>query len=254
MERFQLSRKNMADFLLSLKGEGDKRPLTIIQNAWIKNKQETEQGSLLSFIQTEMPPIFEKIIKADGRQTIGFSINDIVSLGNQIEFTNLSSTTIQNWVKRDLKGLIGSPRLGKKYTVEQAATLFIVEDLKTSLDFVSIRNVLELIFNNPDDQSDDIVDPIRFYMAYASVFEKIHYLRSMTQTSTVSLNQQLEQMIYNETLVELETFYELDVEHKETVFKVLVVASLTVLSAYYQTRSKKQLSHLFMLKEGFNRE
>lgn len=230
----------MADFLLALRGEGDKRPLTVIQNAWeTAYPDEVDKRSFLSFIQKEMPPIFEKIIKIDGRRDIGFSINEIVSLGNQIEFTNLSSTTLQNWVKRDVKGFIGSPRFGKKYTVEQAATLFIVEDLKASLDFVSIRNVLELIFNNPDDQSDDIVNPIHFYDAYASIFGKIHHQTASPQNVEVPLNMQVEQQIHKEALAQLETFTDLNDQQKNMVLNVLVMASLTVLSAYYQTVTKK---------------
>lgn len=230
----------MADFLLAIKGEGDNRPLTVIQNAWTNAHQdEADTRSLLSFIQTDMPPIFEKIIKIDGRQNIGFSINDIVSLGNQIEFTNLSSTTLQNWVKRDVKGLIGSPRFGKKYTVEQAATLFIVEDLKASLDFVSIRNVLTLIFNNPDDQSDDIVDPIHFYAAYASIFEKIHHQKDMTRCAVAPLNMQIEMLIKEEAINQLENFRDLTTHQKDIILHLLVMSSLTVLSAYYQTITKK---------------
>ena len=40
---------------------------------------------------------------------------------------------MQNWVKRDIKEMIGSPQKGKKYSIEQAALLFIVEDLKQHL-------------------------------------------------------------------------------------------------------------------------
>ena len=39
---------------------------------------------------------------------------------------------MQNWVKRDIKEMIGSPQK-KKYSIEQAALLFIVEDLKQHL-------------------------------------------------------------------------------------------------------------------------
>src|SRR5581483_9440841 len=106
---------------------------------------------------------------------IGFSLNEIGALGNQIEHTSFSVTALQNWVKRDLKDMIGAPQRGKKYSIEQAALLFIVEDLKTALDFDSIRKLLSLIVNDPSDRDDDLISPIRLYAAYSSLFEALNF-------------------------------------------------------------------------------
>ena len=81
---------------------------------------------------------------------------------------------MQNWVKRDIKEMIGSPQKGKKYSIEQAALLFIVEDLKTALDFESIRKLLRLIVNDPADRSDDLINPVHLYGAYSSLFEELN--------------------------------------------------------------------------------
>ena len=62
----------------------------------------------------------------------------------------------------------------KKYSIEQAALLFIVEDLKTALDFESIRKLLRLIVNDPADRSDDLINPVHLYGAYSSLFEELN--------------------------------------------------------------------------------
>ncbi|HLO12659.1 MAG TPA: DUF1836 domain-containing protein [Pseudoneobacillus sp.] len=247
MELFQLSRKNMAKFLFALKGNGSQTPLVCLQKAWAStHQQEVQDGkSLPAFIETRMPPIFEKLIKAKVGH-IGLSINEIVSLGNQIEFTNLSSSAVQNWVKRDVKELIGTPRLGKKYTVEQAATLFIVEDLKATLDFDSIRKVLALIFNNPDDQLDDVVDPIEFYAAYASIFEKLHH-QNFIENDNVPFNIKIEQYIKKEALNTLQNFTYIKGQQKDIVLNVIIMASFTILSAYYQSFTKKYMTATLFL-------
>lgn len=166
METFHLTRNEMATLLLSLRGWNTKKPLGILQEAWAKShKKDIESGqSVTAFITTALSPIFEKLIKIEDTD-VGFSLNEIVALGNQIENTSFSVTAMQNWVKRDIKEMIGSPQKGKKYSIEQAALLFIVEDLKTALDFESIRKLLRLIVNDPADRSDDLINPVHLYGA-----------------------------------------------------------------------------------------
>ncbi|MDZ5473576.1 DUF1836 domain-containing protein [Bacillus sp. 31A1R] len=248
MELFQLSRSNMADFLVALKGEGDQTPLTVLQSAWANSHQnEVHNGtSLPAFMETKMPAVFEKFIK-ENKSKIGFSINEIVMLGNQIEFTNLSPTAVQNWVKRDVKNLIGSPQLGKKYTVDQAAILLIIEDLKSSLDFESIRKVLTLVFNNPADRTDDVIDPLTLYAAYASIFEKIHHERLIPGDISVPINLQIEEFIKKESETLIPTFTGLNEEQRNIVLNVLIMTTLTVLSSYYQTLTKQYMTATLFL-------
>lgn len=239
LELIQLSRKCMADFLFSLKGEGAGSPRAVLHEAWATALRNELKGgeSIEAFIGTKMPPIFEKILRAN-LPKVGFSINQIVKMGNQIEFTNLSSTAVQNWVKRDVKQLIGSPQLGKKYTVEQAATLFIVEDLKASLDFDSIRQILALLFNNPEDRTDDVIDPLQFYRAYAAIFEKAYNQDVAGQSN----HSQIDQYIQKEALILLDSFQDLTAEQNKIVSNVLVTATLSVLSAYYKTMTRKYVT------------
>ncbi|WP_264806684.1 DUF1836 domain-containing protein [Cytobacillus sp. NCCP-133] len=241
LELFQLSRKSMADFLFALKGEGEYTPKEILQYAWAAAHEKSGK-SLEDFLDTKMPAIFEKILRAD-LQKIGFSINEIVALGNQIEFTNLSSTAVQNWVKRDVKELIGSPQIGKKYSVDQAAMLFIVEDLKATLDFDSIRKILHLLFNDLDDRTDDVIEPIPFYTAYAAIFEKVHH----HQAAGKNMREEIEQCIKKEALRTLETFQDLTGQQKDIVSIILVTSALTVLSAYYKSLTKKYVAATLFL-------
>lgn len=231
----------MADFLLSLKGEGGHSPKQILQQAW-GAAHEKKGISTEAFLDTKMPAIFEKLLRAD-LQKIGFSINEIVALGNQIEFTHLSSTAVQNWVKRDVKDLIGSPQLGKKYSADQAAMLFIVEDLKATLDFDSIRKILALLFNDLDDRTDDLIGPIPFYSAYAAIFEKVHQHNGAEK----SIYDQTEQCIKKEALKTMESFQDFTEYQKDIVSNILVTASLTVLSAYYKSLTKKYVTATLFL-------
>src|SRR5690554_3413658 len=165
MKIFYLTRKEMALLLLSLQGKTNKTPFVILQDAWVLTHQEELQvgKSLDAFMDTSLPSIFEKIIRMKSEDT-SVSLQDIVSLGSQIEYTHYAMSSVQNWVKRDFKDLIGSPAFGRKYSVEQAAILFIIEDLKSSLDFESIRKLLTLIFHEHDNISKDLINPVDLYL------------------------------------------------------------------------------------------
>ena len=241
----------MADLLLSLNGTINRTPLMVLQDSWTtfyKNERKSD-ATLIDFILTDMPPIVKKIIKAT-KGEVGFSLNEIVSLGNQIEFTNFPQSTVQNWVKRDVKQLIGSPQLGKKYTIEQAAMLLIVEDLKATLDFEAIRKILTLVFNNIEDSTDDIVNPTDLYYAYASIFDKIHHqsLLTLNKLNNGSVNQVIDQFIKDECQALLTSFEDVKDENLDIVLNVLIVSVLTVQSAYYQAAAKKYVDTAVFLK------
>jgi hypothetical protein len=218
----------MAELLHAIIQSKADEVLAILKNAW---RQDEETALVL-------PEIFEKVIKSSKKGPIGLSINEIVMLGNHIEYTHLSSSTVQNWVKRDIRQLIGTPRHGKKYTVEQAAILLIVEDLKASLDFESIRKILHLIFNNPDDRSDDLIDPVHFYLAYTTIFEKLHHEHLSFNSDMVPIHQKIDQFILNEAKLITKTFTHLTEQQKEIVQKITLTAVYTVISTYYQHITK----------------
>jgi Domain of unknown function (DUF1836) len=233
----------MAELLFALRGEREKNPKAVLLEAWKSGHLTNIYGKKLEiFIETDMPAIFEKIMRQNS-PVPGFSVNEIVSLGNQIEYTNLSSTAVQNWVKREMRELVGTPQAGKKYTIDQTAILFIVEDLKSALDFGSIRKILTLLFNNPEDRTDDVIDPIIFYAGYAGIFEKVHPQKLVEGTAHF----QVEQEIRRESEAAVEGFTDLTGPQKELVSNVLTTAVLTVLSAYYKTLTRKYVSATLFL-------
>jgi hypothetical protein len=253
VETFKLSRKNMADLLSSFNAAAETTPLKVLQDAWTAvHEDDMKNGKTVkAFIATEVPSIFRKFFQTSCGE-IGFSINEIVSLGNQIEFTNLSPSAVQNWVKRDIKELIGTPQIGRKYTVDQAAILFIVEDLKTALDFESIRKVLTLVFNNPEDRTDDMINPVDLYSAYASVFDKLHHHKWPNLNDPAadsSVNAQSDKIIKEECRRMMATFDGLAKENQEIVLNILIASALTVQSVYYQSVARRYAGAALFLKD-----
>ncbi|MGD6817478.1 DUF1836 domain-containing protein [Metabacillus sp. 84] len=118
-------------------------------------------------------PDFVKRYNRNRASASGLSTNDIVALGNLCELTAFKSTSIQNWIKRDVKELIGQPALGKKYSIDQAVILLIVRDLKSIYDFDTIRKMMNKLFNTLSDRTDDLISPVDYYEAYAVVLDKL---------------------------------------------------------------------------------
>lgn len=250
MENFHLSRKQMAELLKSLNGQKETSILQLLKRAWAESHQREvkngEKGAAL--LETGMPQIVDKLVKRDGKSNPGFSINEIVSLGNLVHYTYLSQGAVQNWVKRDVKELIGSPLLGKKYTVDQAATLFIVEDLKHSLDFESIRHLLTLVFNNPEDRSDDLIAPVDLYSAYATIFEKMQHAGFTGAKSYGSgLNKQVQYWIDQEAGKMTDHLQGLSSLQKDAIRHTLTISVLAVQSACFQHAAKQYLHATYLL-------
>jgi hypothetical protein len=247
---FQLTRKEMAFLLLSLKGWSTKPPLSILQEAWM---QSGNRGSRTGSDPDArnfgtLPPIFEKIIKTN-KPDRGFSLNEIAALGNQIEYTNFSVTALQNWIKRDIKDMIGSPQKGKKYSLEQTALLFIVEDLKTALDFESIRQLLKLIINDPDDQKDDLINPIHLYECYSALFEEINEQslieKRLPNEGTIETIERIIKYKAEEMVLE---HFQLDEEKRKAIKNIIIIAVLSVHTAYFHMLAKRSLSAALFLQ------
>jgi hypothetical protein len=247
---FQLTRKEMAELLLSLKGWNNNRPITILQEAWIRSNHITvdEQKPLNAFITTVLAPIFEKVIKYD-KTEIAFSLNEIVALGNQIENTNFTTTAVQNWVKRDIKEMISSPQKGKKYSLEQTALLFLVEDLKTALDFESIRKLLKLVVNDPENENDDLINPVHLYAAYSTIFDQINQQYHNQTSHTI---QDIENMIESTANQLVDEYSHLSDKHREAIRNTIVIATLSVFTAYFQMYARKYLSATLFLQDFTN--
>ncbi|MGM0873304.1 MAG: DUF1836 domain-containing protein [Bacillota bacterium] len=219
----QLTRKQMTNLLYSLKGESNQPPSSILEKV-------LEDSST---IDMQIPNFLLKPNRRRSHQEYGLSTNEIVSLANLCELTSLKSTSIQNWIKRDVKELIGSPELGKKYSIEQAAMLLIVKDLKTVFDFEKIRNLLTIVFNTLSDRSDDLISPITFYEIYATVIDSLEAFPSITLS-----DQTLEKRIVQEINVLPKQFSELLENQWDSIRNVLVITVLSVLASHLQARAQ----------------
>lgn len=255
MLTFFLTRKQMGDLLLSLSGTTTKTPLATLQEAWVKShKSDIEHGkSLGAFISTSLPPIFEQLIKIN-QTNAGFSLTDIVALGNQIEYTHFSITSVQNWVKRDFKELIGSPRLGKKYSINQMALLFMIEDLKATLDFESIRKLLTLVFKPVQNDSYDLISPLRLYIVYSSLFEELdqnndQLLDLSGHASEQNHDHLLENLIKQRADQFAGTLEGLSDEEKEAISNTILIAMVSVQTSYFQTLAKRFLNATLFLQK-----
>ncbi|QYR22014.1 DUF1836 domain-containing protein [Paenibacillus sp. sptzw28] len=255
MDTFYLTRNQMGALLLSLRGVTEKTPLATLQEAWVKShKTDVEHGkSLGAFISTSLPPVFEKIIKL--KQTNdGFSLADIVALGNQIEYTHFSITSVQNWVKRDFKDLISPPRIGKKYSIDQTAILFIIDDLKATLDFESIRKLLTLVFNDPQHETGDLISPLYLYKAYSSIFEELDQNNDQVldlsghESGKRNHDHMLENLIKRRVDEFAGTLEELNVEQRKVVSNTIFIAMVSVQTSYFQSLAKRFLNATLFLQ------
>ncbi|KKI93942.1 hypothetical protein WQ54_02545 [Bacillus sp. SA1-12] len=227
----QLTRKQMTKLLYSLKGVSNHLPSEIVKQAF---------GST-PINELEIPPFLIKTNKKRSiNQEYGLSTNEIVALANLCELTSLKSTSIQNWIKRDVKELIGVPELGKKYSIDQAAMLLIVKDLKTVFEFEKIRKLLIVVFNTLSDRSDDLISPITFYEIYADVLDSFEALPSMSLN-----NQTLEKRIVDKINAMSRRFSELSDHQWLQIRSVLVITVLSVLASHLQTRAQVYLNDHF---------
>lgn len=224
----QLTRLQMSKLLYSLKGDSNHSPYSIIEKAI----------NIASKPQYDVPNFIIKLNKKRSNVELGLSTNEIVSLANLCELTALKSTSIQNWVKRDVKELIGSPELGKKYSIDQAAMLLIVKDLKQSFEFEKIRKVLTVVFNTLSDRSDDLISPIAFYELYAKILSSLDVLPSLI----IGNDQTLKHFITKKIDALPKPLPELSIKQWETIKNVLVIAVLSVLSSHMQTLAQFHLS------------
>jgi hypothetical protein len=249
METLSFTRKDMTHLLLALKEDSQISPRTIIQDIWRENhKQDMLQGSSMSaFISTSLPPIIEKMIRSDVNPA--FSLHDIVSIGTLIEYTHFSITSVQNWVKRDFKNFIGHAEEGKKYSLQQVALFFIIEDLRSTLDYDSIRKFFQIVFclSKNKDQDLHVITPLDFYTSYAQLFEELDgRFRNHTSERT-DFGYNWDQMIHEVAKDYVTSKEELSNEQKETLQTAIHVALTSVHTACFQSLSRRYVNGMVFL-------
>ncbi|WP_025689812.1 DUF1836 domain-containing protein [Paenibacillus zanthoxyli] len=234
MESFTLTRVEMSSLLLSITGTSGHTPLHILQEAWTKlHQREMREGaSLNAFLSTNIPSILQKIIK--GGKAKGLSLQEIAALGALIEYSTISITAMQNWVKRDFKEYLGAPLEGKKYSINQAAMLFMIDDLKSSLDFRSINQLFRKLFLEPERDDDDLLEPVQLYGAYASLFEENRNSAEHQQDKPLG-----SEKLAHAAETAVKRLSHLNRPQRETVRNSLLVAAISVQACYFQTLAKQ---------------
>ncbi|MEC0093335.1 DUF1836 domain-containing protein [Paenibacillus macquariensis] len=239
METLTFTRKAMSSLLLSLQIGATTSPRSVIQDIWRENHElELAQGrSMSALISTAFPSIIEKMIKSDTHPS--FSLHDIVSLGAQIEYTHFSITSVQNWVKRDFKEFIGHAEEGKKYSLQQVALFFIIEDLRSTLDYDSIRKFFQIIF--------PLIQPLDFYSSYATLFEELDecYRNYMGERSDFVYK--WDQMINEAAKDYVAHKPDLSDEQRETLQSAIHVALTSVHTSCFQSLSRRYVHGMVFL-------
>ncbi|WP_332275843.1 DUF1836 domain-containing protein [Bacillus velezensis] len=232
MNTFKLTRTDMVRLLYALKGQGDATPLQILLQSADMTLDEAES-------RLHIPEFLTRFERKKEKKEYGLSTNEIVELGNLCELTSLKSTAVQNWVKRDIKDLIGHPLLGKKYTIEQAVILLIVRDLKSIYDFEHIRGILKIAFNTITDRSDDVISPISYYESCAQVIDYLHHKANppMKETS-------LQELVEEQTDKLKGCFKQLGSGQWNDIRSIIAVTVLSVLTFHIQASAYKMISHL----------
>ncbi|AJO17781.1 DUF1836 domain-containing protein [Bacillus paralicheniformis] len=234
MKPFKLTRLEMAKLMYALKGQLDVSPLAILLRSADLAHDEPEDN-------LDIPEFIVRYERKKPKTEHGLSTNEIVELGNLCELTSLKSTAIQNWIKRDIKDLMGHPELGKKYSIDQAVILLIVRDLKSVYDFETIRPILTTVFNTITDRSDDVVSPLRFYEGYARVLDYVYRIKDYTLNESA-----LEKIVIKQT-GQLRGFYQ-DLADPEwnKVRDITAVTVLSVIASHIQATAHSMIDSVFL--------
>ncbi|WP_195571305.1 DUF1836 domain-containing protein [Paenibacillus sp. 1001270B_150601_E10] len=265
MESLTFSRKQMSQLLYTLAKIAKQRQhapairqsLQELQEEWLQNQQGAESiNSSAHKLTIRLPFIVDKFIRS-GILSEGLSLNEIVALGNHVEYTNFSVTSVQNWVKREIRSVIGSPRLGKKYDLQQAAIILIVEDLRSTLTLDEIRHMLTALRIHCQ-ESEPVIEPLKLYQLYSTLYEVLD--QDNDQIIDVHLfdplrhhhDGHLESVIRTKTEEFLKKHLPEMQEHQVMLRDTMVIALASLQTIFFQYLSRQYLHS--MLKTQTNLE
>lgn len=224
MVTYTLSRFELAHVLLSLGGMGEKSPSDILFGAWMRADGNADPERLPP---GPLPSIAEKLMRCGVRK--GFSLHEISDLGKLLEFSTLSASAMQNWVKRDFKPYFECPGAGKKYSLDQTALLLMIDDLKANLDFDSIRRLFAIMFQSAG------LSPLSVFAFYSGMYEELN-----RQQAWDSLNTELlEKTVREQAAQTANTVPDLTADQREAVRNFLFVAVISVQAAKLQALARR---------------
>ncbi|MFF2886792.1 DUF1836 domain-containing protein [Paenibacillus sp. NPDC057967] len=237
MDRYWLTRQELADVLRSLEEHGGKKPSDILRHAWTRNGQGVGGNEMRGMLPgSPLPPIAEKLMRCKERR--GFSLHEIAELGHLLEFSTLSVTSMQNWVKRDFKIYFHPPQAGKKYSLDQTALLLMIDDLKANLDFESIRRLFAMLFSDciaAGKPGLDGLTPLSLFERYTSLYQALDRRKLWDSMN----EEQLEQVVWEEAAKLAEAVSSLSVDQRAALHTVLFVAVISIQAARLQAMARR---------------
>ncbi|MCR2803734.1 DUF1836 domain-containing protein [Paenibacillus soyae] len=235
MQTYSLTRQELGSLLQALDRQNDLKPSDILRRAWF-GKSPPPSPEFLP--QSILPPIVEKLMRSGERK--GFSLHEISDLGQLLDFSTLSVTSMQNWVKRDFKPYFQCPGAGKKYSLNQTAMLLMIDDLKANLDFESIRGLFAILFPLPDepkkcDEYANGITPLNLFAFYSGLYEDLNLLNAWD-----SLNGELlEQKVRERAARTASAMPALPERQRKAVRNILFVAVVSVQAAKLQSMARR---------------
>lgn len=224
MESYSLTRFELANLLLALDGRGEKPPSDILCSAW----RRIDHAGPDSLPSSPLPSIAEKLMRGGVRK--GFSLHEIADLGQLLEFSTLSASAMQNWVKRDFKSYFQCPGAGKKYSLDQTALLLMIDDLKANLDFDSIRRMFAIMFQSSK------LPPLTIFSFYSGMYEELNRQKAWDSLHNTEL---LEKTVREHAAKTANTVMDLTSEQKDAVRNILFVAVISVQAARLQALARR---------------
>ena len=95
-----------------------------------------------------------------------------LTLSQVSSITGLETHTVQNWVKR---GYLPPPR-NKRYNMEQACRIILINMLKGALSLEQICGLISYINGSLSDESDDIIDDTVLYFNFVSLAARARHI------------------------------------------------------------------------------
>lgn len=240
MQKFFLTRADAAQLLIALEQGMPDKLSDVMHRAWAARSPSKRHGEH-HVLSEPLPSIAMKLMKSGGRR--GLSLHEIAELGQLVEFANPSSTSMQNWVKRDFKSFFVCPQAGKKYSPGQAALLYMIDDMKSSLDFDSLRGLFGILFGKTEggqaaasiERSKPIITPIALYACYAELYEEIKSLGRQGARSGGQLEEAV-RIRADKTAAQLSLGTELE---REALRNMLLVSVISVHTSYCQALARR---------------
>ncbi len=149
----------------------------------ILDKGDISEEDLKDLVKSFCPNIFTAILFTQN-ETLRLSLKEIESLMETTLFKKFTATTVQNWIQKELKEVIGPPELGKKYSVRQISYLLLVDDLKTSIGSYEIKKILNLLDKYSDNQELLVLKLIKIYTNIVEL--STHIQKKLLKNKTIS--------------------------------------------------------------------